>query len=312
MTEFEEGGLAIGLSCTHLLSDPICATMFMKAWADVTLRGKMAHPPLFHQLQTHQPKTQSPDHPDPFTYLCGRFQASTTQPATSATNVHNKHKTISLSFSEQMVRSCMDSARGGANGPSPSPFEAVAGLMWAVVSRVRGLGDGLMGFTMGLNMRKVLGLDDGFFGNCMVYAHIQPTLGVNSPRAAAEAIREKTTKFENERVKDLIEWLEHDDGSKPTQRMLTSSDLLCVNLESVNPSWTIFEDGSSQVRTSHYMEPVCDRGQFLILPSLAGDGPSSRIVTITLPGDEVGRLLKDDLIISFAPTVLMGASAAEA
>ncbi|KAK4786269.1 hypothetical protein SAY86_002958 [Trapa natans] len=313
LTEFEEGGLAIGLSCTHLLSDPICATMFMKAWADVTLRGKMTHPPLFHPLPAHQPGTRSAIRPiDPFTDLCGRCQSPAT--LASPTSVHNKHSTISLSFSDQTVRSCMEKSAGGGGGEggSPSPFEAVTGLIWAAVSRVRGLDDGLVGLTIGLDMRRVLGLDDGFFGNCMVYAHIQPELGENGLTAAAAAIRDRITKFEKERVKDLIEWLEHDDGTEPTQRMLIDSELMCVNLDTLDLGWTIFEDGSSPIRISHYMEPVCNGGQFLILPSPSGDGPFGRVVTITLPEEEVDRLLRDDLINDFGPTVLIGAITAQA
>ncbi|KAK6912661.1 hypothetical protein RJ641_022262 [Dillenia turbinata] len=30
LTEFEEGGLAVGLSCTYLVADPISATVFLK------------------------------------------------------------------------------------------------------------------------------------------------------------------------------------------------------------------------------------------------------------------------------------------
>ncbi|KAK3008714.1 hypothetical protein RJ639_015398 [Escallonia herrerae] len=50
LTEFEEGGLAIGLSCTQLLANPPCMTMLIKAWADTTLGRKMISPPLFHPL----------------------------------------------------------------------------------------------------------------------------------------------------------------------------------------------------------------------------------------------------------------------
>ncbi|XP_031373805.1 protein ECERIFERUM 26-like [Punica granatum] len=305
LTEFEGGGYAIGLSCSHLLSDPICATVLIKAWADVTLRGKMTSPPLFHQLPAHRPGSRTPNK-DPFINLCSQRPTSTNQSATSSASVHGKHKTISLSFSDQMVRSCVASAQAHAGGPSPSPFEALAGLIWAVVSKIKGRRDGLVGLTMGLDIRKLLGLDDGFFGNCMVYSQIQPNSEENCLLAAAMAIREEKAKFEKEKVMDLIEWLEDNDGSKPTQQTLACSDLLCLNLESIDPRWAIFEDGSSPIQTSLYIEPTCDRGQFLVLPSPSEDGPLSRTVMIKLPRDEADKLLEDDLILQFAPTVLMG------
>ncbi|TKY58172.1 hypothetical protein E2542_SST15228 [Spatholobus suberectus] len=60
LTEFEEGGLAIGLSCVHLLADSTCATTFMKAWADISLGNKMTTPPLFLPLSPRTPGNRNP------------------------------------------------------------------------------------------------------------------------------------------------------------------------------------------------------------------------------------------------------------
>ena len=57
-----------------------------------------------------------------------------------------KHTTkISLALSDCMVRACMDMVQSTSapNKPSPSPFKALAGVLWVHISKVRGLRNGL-------------------------------------------------------------------------------------------------------------------------------------------------------------------------
>ncbi|KAM2544694.1 hypothetical protein TB1_016351 [Malus domestica] len=67
LTEFEDGRLAIEQSCTHLLADQTCATMFFKAWAGTTFFGKTMHPILSHPLprggRETEGRTKSPKLP---------------------------------------------------------------------------------------------------------------------------------------------------------------------------------------------------------------------------------------------------------
>ncbi|RXH72489.1 hypothetical protein DVH24_012173 [Malus domestica] len=67
LTEFEDGRLAIGQSCTHLLADQTCATMFFKAWAGTTFFGKTMHPIFSHPLprggRETEGRTKSPKLP---------------------------------------------------------------------------------------------------------------------------------------------------------------------------------------------------------------------------------------------------------
>ncbi|KAB1204565.1 V-type proton ATPase subunit c'' [Morella rubra] len=165
--EFEEGGLAIGLSCFHLLADPTCAALFIKAWADTALGRKMLSPPFFHPLPPRRPGNKIPSH-EPYTALIDHYNypSENSAPFTDA-----KHTTITLAFSDHTVQACMRMAQlpPGPNNPDLSPFEALAGLFWVCVSKVKGLGNGLVNMSICLDSRKVLGLDKGFFGNCTVY-----------------------------------------------------------------------------------------------------------------------------------------------
>ncbi|KAF5748215.1 protein ECERIFERUM 26 [Tripterygium wilfordii] len=300
VTEFEQGGLAIGLSCTHFLVDLTCATMFIKAWADTTLTGDMLTPPVFHELPPRRPGNMSPAH-KPYTDLINHYKSCVDQsnPATD-----KKYATIALSFTDTMVQACIDMAQ--AQGASPSPFEALAGLFWVSLSNLKRAGHGLIDMSIGLDMRKVLGLDKGFFGNCMVYnkVHANPVpFKDNKLSGAAKAIGEVVAKMDNEGIMDLIEWLElNNNRSYP----MNGCDLNCVSLEGLDPYSACFEQVFEPVRVSYYIEPVYGVGQVLILPSAPGEGPLSRVVLITLLEDDLNKVYGDKDIQQFSPSILMG------
>jgi len=64
VTEFEEGGLAIGLSYVHLLADSTSTTSFMTTWADISMGNKIINHPLFHPLPlTTQANKNTNHHP---------------------------------------------------------------------------------------------------------------------------------------------------------------------------------------------------------------------------------------------------------
>ncbi|KAL7166186.1 hypothetical protein ACSBR2_036962 [Camellia fascicularis] len=108
LTEFEGGGLAVGLSCTRLLIDPTCAAMFIKAWADITLGGKMLSLPLFHPLPLRRPINKKINH-KPYTALINHYKSSLKKPIPIKTVP--QHKTVTFSFTHEMVQSCMAMAK---------------------------------------------------------------------------------------------------------------------------------------------------------------------------------------------------------
>lgn len=300
LTEFEEGGLAIGFSCSHLLADPTSATMFVKAWADTTLAGTMLAPPFFHPLPPPRLGNKNPNH-NPYTDLINHYKSTIDDRSPAFTNNITNYVTATLAFSGPMVQACM------LDTSSPSPFEAMAGLLWVCVSKVKGMKQGLLSMSICLDMRKQLGLDKGFFGNCMVYNkvhHAESLLDKRKLSEAARAVGESVTKMNNEGIMDLIEWLEHHDYEFPP--LMNCHDLICANLEDLDPYATLFEEGFVPIRVSYYVEPVFGIGQILVLQSPPSEGPLSRMVTVTLPADELSKLCDDDLILRFNPTILMG------
>ncbi|KAJ1438251.1 Transferase [Sesbania bispinosa] len=302
LTEFEEGGLAIGLSCVHLLSDSTCATRFIKAWADISLGNKMTVPPICHPLPPRRPVNRKPNH-HPYTDLIDHYKSSIEKPISTK---EERYTTISLCFSGPMVQACISKAQPiGPSGPTPTPFEALAGLFWVTLSKIKGLRNGLVDMSICLDVRKVLGLDYGFFGNCMLYnkVHAEGNLGENKFPQAIKAIRDVVAKMDTEGIMDLIEWLENNDINSPT--MMNGHDLVCASLEGVDPYLAVFQDKFKPIRVSYYIEPVLGEGQVLIFQAPPQEGPLSRVVMVTLKEKEAIKLCEDDLISQFSPTILM-------
>nr|POF16920.1 protein eceriferum 26-like [Quercus suber] len=267
ITEFEEGGVAIGLSCFHLLADPICATMFLKAWADKTLGQKMVSPPFFHPLPPRRPINKTSNH-KPYADLINHYKFSI-ENSIPLLDANHTHTTITLSFSDHMVQACMDmvqptSAPNKPNRPS-SPFEALAGLLWICISKVK---------------------------------------EEHNLSQATKVIGEALEKMDNEGIMDLIEWLEHNDSySHP---LMNNCDLICASLETAEPYSVDFVGGFEPIRVSYYVEPAIGIGQVLIFRAPSYDGPLGRVVMVTLPKDEIVKLCEDELILHLSPRILMG------
>ncbi|XAR69348.1 Rosmarinate synthase [Bertholletia excelsa] len=304
ITEFEEGGLAIGLSCIHLLADPTCAAVIVKAWADTTLGGKMINPPFFHPLPPRRPGNRNINH-KLYTDLIDHYKSSMMKSFPTTTTAST---TITLAFSDEMVQSCIAMAQtlDVPGGLVLSPFEVLAGLFWVCVSNAKGITNGLTSMSLCLDMRKVLGLDKGFFGNCSVYNRVYgECLELENRLAkAAFAVRAVVRKMDVEGTMDLIEWLEGTPGWSPPY--MNAYDLICTNFDGVDPYLAIFEDSFKPVHVSCYIEPALGQGQVLILPSPPNEGTLSRVVMVTLPEDEITRLCEDELLLQFNPTILMG------
>ncbi|GAA0148699.1 acetyltransferase [Lithospermum erythrorhizon] len=304
LTEFEGGGLAIGLSCSHLLADPTCATMFIKAWADTTLFGKMITPPLFHPLPTPRPLERSTNC-KPYTALIDHYKNTIEKPP-QVSSV--KHTTISLKFDDNAVRSCIAKAidTDASFCREPTPFQALAGLFWICISKVKGRQNGLIDMSLSLDTRKVLRLEKSFFGNCTVHNKVQGHgISVSEFSKAVTAIKGVEDEMDNDRVLELIEWLKRFDYEHPP--WMLSDGLICANMEGVESYSAIFEAVYKPIHASYYIEPALGEGQVLIIPSPSSEEESlRRVVMVTLHEDELDKLLGLELIQQLSPAILMG------
>lgn len=262
---------------------------------------KIITPPLFHPLPLTRHANTNPNPNDHHHMeLIHHYKSIIGKPISFK---EARYTTISLGFSAQMVKACISMAQ--SNSPI-TPFEALAALFWISLSKVRGLRNGLVDMSICLDMRKVLGLDTGFFGNCMVYNKVHEVEGEDEKLKFGEAVRaisDVVGRMEYKGVMDLIEWLENgDDVNSAT--MMNGHDLVCTSLEGVEP-YFVFENGLKAIHVSCYVEPVLGEGQILILPGPPGEGPLSRVAMVTLREEEATKLCEVELISQFSPTILM-------
>ncbi|KAF9617011.1 hypothetical protein IFM89_033081 [Coptis chinensis] len=315
LTEFEGGGIAIGLSCSHLLGDATSATMLVKAWADTAMFGKMISPPHFHSVPPRRIGNKDVNK-SPHIDMINCYKSSLDRKSNLTALCIERYATVTFVFDDEMVRKCMAEAQAGAvslsNDSSASPFAALASLFWLSVNNLKGRKGGLSDMSICLDKRIALGLDNGFFGNYMIFNKVcgEESMEVGLPNAA-KAIENAMQKMGNEGIMDLLEWLEsNSDGDlkndyKPPPP-INGPDLVCANWESLNPYSAIFESRGKPIRVSYYFERVFGEGQILILPSPDGNSSLSRVAMVTLPEHQVVKLCEEDLILRFSPTILMG------
>ncbi|OVA06536.1 Transferase [Macleaya cordata] len=301
LTEFEGGGLAIGLSCSHLLVDATSATMFIKAWADTNLFGKMLSPPLFHPLPPRKIFNKVENH-ELYTDLINHYKSSMERINPIKTSHTEEYSTVTFTFTDKMVRRCM------AEASKSTPFAALAALFWVCISKVKGKKEGLINMNICLDMRNVLGLRKEFFGNCMVFNKVfGEELKEVGLANAAKAIENVVSRMGNEGIMDLIEWLDENySRDRSSLTPMNGPDLMCANWDNLDSYSAEFESGVEPVRVSYYLEPIFGEGQVLILPSPKGEeGSMSRVAMVTLPKDQAVKLCEETLILSFSPKILM-------
>lgn len=272
--------------------------MVIKAWADTTLKGEISYPPLFLPLPSKK-RGEKTTKNEPHVHLIEHYKSAAEEPGTVSVA---KHTSISFHFNQEMVMSCIAMAN---HETSPMPFEALTALFWTRISNAKGTKNGLIGMSLCLDMRKVLALERGFFGNCMVFKGVRADgVGENGVDKAAALIKETVAGIEGDEVMELVEWLER--KNCVNRAWMHDDHLISVNLENVDCCSAVFGENAGFLRASYYFGPVFGAGRVIVLPSPDPDEPRGRVVAVTLPEDEAEKLLEDALIKRIGPNILMG------
>lgn len=310
LTQFEGGGLAIAISCAHMLADAVCLSALVTAWADMNLLGKMLSPPCFHPLPPPRvgdaPNRQHP----PSRALVDHYATSMESESPEA----GGFATATFAFSDEMVRSILAEAQAADDGATaPSVFVALAALFWAAVSRAKGKDRGLVDMTVCMDARKALNLSRSFFGNAMVFAGVRGgEIGGSKLEVAAKAIADATKAIDYEGVAGLMEWLDSrtsGEGTGGPALRLCGQRLVCANWEGLSPHLATFEQGLGPIHVSYYLEPVTGEGHILVLPQPREES-LGRVVAVTLPEAQLERLREDGHILRYQPKTLMSPSRA--
>ncbi|GER42547.1 HXXXD-type acyl-transferase family protein [Striga asiatica] len=140
INNFKCGGLAIGLSCTHMHADITSAAALMKSWAEVHSAQPFTNPPIFH----HLPQIQSPTVP------------------TNVSIVGHSPK-LTMKFSAPAIESLLSQVRSRC--PNATPFDALAALFWS--PQLQGSNRSL---CVCVDSREKGLAPRGYFGNAFIFS----------------------------------------------------------------------------------------------------------------------------------------------
>lgn len=292
ITNFKCGGIALGLSCTHILADITSATMLIKSCALVHRHQPPTNPPIFHLPTT----TPSP------------------HPSGSSTTTPPKMATATFKFSASAVQKCLSQARPRC--PDATPFDVLAALFW---SHVHG---GKRSLSICLDCRSIRGKDPipyQYFGNALCFS----TLAVDAGELLASGglgqvsacVHRHVAEMRKEGfslVASLLEENGNCGGGDEASRVYGAGRLTCVNaehmIEAAETGGALmyeaeFKKGERPVHVSCHVGNVGGEGLIMVLPS--AEGGLGRTVTATLPEEQVAELCKDQAILDLEPTMIL-------
>ncbi|EXB93246.1 Hydroxycinnamoyl-Coenzyme A shikimate/quinate hydroxycinnamoyltransferase [Morus notabilis] len=313
VNEFEGGGVAIGLSCTHMHADPTCATLLYKSWIDTHRSRSVVHPPVFSRSVIQA-------RPDPNTETSSAAYYAAKSAARAPPS--EKMATATFKFSHAAIkRRLMEISE---NCTSATPFDLLAALFWTRVARLKVKAEGndyshsLSVCTDARMVSKENGkpVPLGYYGNALHFSLL--SLEQVDGCGLGHVVREvhcHVESIDEEWIRSSIDWLESrkGEGGKygPPFRMY-GPELTCIRMDHmIGPSGPLtyeagFGEEAEPIHVSYHVRSVEGEGLILVMPS--PEGGLARAVTVTLPEKELAELSKDEAILGLDPTFLLSGS----
>ncbi|XP_062084496.1 protein ECERIFERUM 2-like [Humulus lupulus] len=316
INEFEGGGVAVGLSCTHMHADPLSLTLIFKSWID-THRGRViAHPPVCPGLELStrpdsNPKTNS------VTYYHAKSIAR------AAPTV--KMATATFKFSNAILKQCLSGVSEIC--PDATPFDFLGALFWTRVARIKGLKNYYRhSISICTDFRKLLkktSLHFGYYGNALHFSMLSLGVGELNGYDVGHVVGElhrHVASVDDDEIRSAVDWLESRKGEEdarygPAFRMY-GPELTCVNMDHMADSYgpngrvvgplmydTAFVEGTDPVHVSYHVGNVEGEGLIVVMPS--SEEGLARVVTVTLPENELAELCEDQALLGLKPIMLL-------
>ncbi|MQL95211.1 hypothetical protein Taro_027876 [Colocasia esculenta] len=314
ISEFECGGVAIGVSCAHMYADATCATLFVKAWGDVHRRACIANPPFFHPpgLCARGPDLNLS------TSSASFLQSKSSSPAAAPPSTCMS--TATFRFPDAAVRRCLADLKSAC--PDATPFDALASLFWWR-SRVAAAAGGPSSLTVCVDFRKMMyaPLPHGYFGNSLHFSRVDADLGPGGADAwasAAGALRAHAAGLVEEEFWSAVEWVESRrdaaTGAFAPAFQMYGPDLTCASLDHLFSYGAAFgkdaaapgEAGAGRpAHVAYHVGGAEGEGLILVLPGPPEEGGATgRTVMVTLPQDQTDRIRRDEVILNLGATPL--------
>ncbi|KAL7204856.1 hypothetical protein ACSBR2_017881 [Camellia fascicularis] len=311
MNDFEGGGLAIGLSCTHMHADPTSVTMLLKSWTELHRGHPISHPPIFHLPPLHLHDKSSPN-------TNSKYYATKSKAEAPAV----KMATITFRFSNSVIKQCLSKAHDKC--PNATPFDVLAALFWTRIARLKSPPHNNQTQTLSIcidfRTLKPAPVPFGYFGNAFHFSQLSLDSEVVNNGGLGEVVgivHHHAAGLKEEEFWSDIDWFENRKGETgkyaPPFRMY-GPELTCVSLEFEHMNYTcqkplmyeaMFEDDEKPVHVSYRVGNVEGEGLIVVMPSSSSEEGLGRTVMVTLPEEQIDGLRADPAILDLKPTVLI-------
>ncbi|XP_030547706.1 protein ECERIFERUM 26-like [Rhodamnia argentea] len=282
VTHFNCGGMSVGLSWAHILSDPFSASDCFNTYGR-TLSG-LLHPDVPKGPRTLSVPGRLADPPKP-----AREPVSIKRVGPVGDNwvVDNSCTMEAFTFHlspDQLAR--LKSKVGGQSHGEQFPlFESLCAILWQLIAKVRA---GNEPSTVTLIRNDPSKREDGLLSNSLKICTVEADFSV-AGAYPGEIARALVDRAQDE--SGLIEEAVERDGGV-TDYVVYGANLSFVDLEEVS-MYGLRLNGNQPIFASYVIEGVGDEGAVFVLPgppSSSKDGGNGRAVTIVLPENQLLQL----------------------
>ncbi|CAK7328412.1 unnamed protein product [Dovyalis caffra] len=297
VTKFKCGGMSLGISWAHIIGDVYSASECINSWGQF-LAGLKSYGPLkITKTSTwlENPNNRSVAIKEP-------VSLKRVDPVGDhwVTANNCKMETFSFHLSASQV-SHLHSKIWGENGMGKIPFfESLCAIMWQCIAKAK---DGLEPKVVTLCKKDPNNPKDGILSNSQIISSVEADFSVGDAdlKKLAMLLVDQARK-ENSQIEVVVA----KDGGVPDY-LLYGANLTFVDLEEAH-FYGLEWNGHTPEAVRYSIQGVGDEGAVTVLPwpkDSGMDGNIGRIVTVTLPDNEVvklrfelkknGVMLEDDL-----------------
>ncbi|KAL3814684.1 hypothetical protein ACJIZ3_015952 [Penstemon smallii] len=293
INNFKCGGLAIGLSCSHMNADITSLTLLIKSWTEAHRGQPLTHTPTF---QLHLPTT-----------YVSSSSSLTPSPLFIASN-HVKMGTVTMKFSDSSIRKYLSQVKNEC--PKATPFDVLVALFWSRIAKWVDPSPKHHYLSLCVDMRTNPGIPYGYFGNALHFSLLSMDadmlLSDTGHHQVSDCIHKHVSSLKEEDFGAFIRELE----SKEQPCRMYGPRLTCINAEHLvcaeNGGGLMYAarfNEEKPVLVSYNVGNVEGEGLIMVMPSSeAGFG---RTVTVTLPEEQIVNLCKDKTVLGLEPIMLV-------
>ncbi|KAK7397301.1 hypothetical protein VNO78_18469 [Psophocarpus tetragonolobus] len=284
INSFQGGGVAIGVSCSHMVADLTFVFSFLKSWTEVHRHMPITHPPLVAPLSLPLPNDVSlPRHAN----------------AASPINMG----TASFKFSSSIIKQCLSKLHHAC--PNATPFDFLAALFW---TRLASLKPPKTHHSLCIctDFRSVLkpSLPIGYFGNALHFSTLSHKAEDMQLGGIVSAVHTHLEGISDEQI-----WCGINKAYGEELTCVCMEHLVVVGKEGEDDCSLVyaamFGNNQKPAHVSCRVGNVEGEGLIVVMPS--SEGGFSRTVMVTLPEEQLVRLTRDEPILDLDPTMLLAA-----